>query len=63
MTSYLCKNEAEIQNVHVHLIQIPDVGMRYHDNLMAIEVSDGSFCCIYRTLSFELNLFFSGVPL
>ena len=57
--SYLSENEAgNLQNGNVHLTQIPDFEMEYFENHLAIEVSDGSFVCIFHDLSFELNLFF-----
>ena len=57
MTSYLSENEAENrQNGDIHLAQISDFGMRYLENHLRIEVSDGSFSCIFRTIPFELNL-------
>ena len=59
MASYLCENEAEnLQNGDFHLARIPDFGMRYLQNHWRIEVSEVSFFCIFRALSFELNLFF-----
>ena len=59
MTSYLSENATEIlQNGDVHLTQIPDFEMEISRTIWRIEVGDGSFLCIFHTLSFELNFFF-----
>ena len=64
MTSHLSENEAKnLQNGDVHLAQIPDFEMGYLENHWRIEVSDGSFFCIFHALSFELNFFSTGVSL
>ena len=64
VTSYLSENEAKnLQNGDVHLAQIPHFEMEYLENYLAIEVSDGSFFFILYALSFEHNLFSTGVSL
>ena len=64
MTSYLSENEAEnLQNGDVDLPQIADFEMGYLENHLAHKVSDGSFFCIFHTLSFEINFFSTRVSL
>ena len=59
VTSYLSENEAKnLQNGDVHIAQIPDFGIEYLENHLAIEVGDSSFFCIFHALSFELNFVF-----
>ena len=63
MASYLIGNEAKsLQNGDVHLSQIPDFEMGYLENHWYIEVSDGSFFCIFHALSFEPNFFRPEFP-
>ena len=59
VTSYLSGSEAKnLQNGDVHIAQIRDFEMKYLEIIWRIEVGDGSFFCIFRALSFELNFFF-----
>ena len=65
LTTDLCENEVEIlQNGDIHLAQIPDfvMGCIISRTIWHIEVSDGSFYCIFTFFHLSPSYFLPEFP-
>ena len=61
-TSYISENKAtNLQNGDVHLFKFLTLKWNISRTILRIETGDSSLFCIFHDLSFELNLFSTGV--